>query len=699
MASPETLTRSVGVSVSRLEGVAKVTGQARYAAEYGFDDLVYAWPAQATVGRGRVAAIDTAAVLALPGVLAVITHDNAPRLTDPGDAELLILQDARVAYRGQIVALVIATTLETARAGAEAVPVSYDEEPADVVLTAEHAKLYTPEKVNPGYPADTEDGDPDAALAASAVVVDQPYSTPAEHNNPMEPHAATAVWDGDSLTVYDSNQGAASVHRSVARLFGLPPGDVRIVSEHVGGGFGAKGSARPPVVLAAMAAREVGRPARVVLTRQQMFALVGYRTPTLQRVRLGADADGRLRAIIHDAAEQTSTVLEFAEQTAVCSRMMYAAPARRTTHRVAALDVPTPRWMRAPGEAPGMYALESAMDELAEACGVDPVELRIRNEPDVDPESGLPFSSRSLVECLREGARRIGWQARPTRPGGWRDGRYALGLGVAASTYPARCAPSTATLRTVPDGTFVLEITAADIGTGARTAITQIAADELRVPMESVRIRIGDSDFGPAMIAGGSMGTTSWGFATVKACRELRAKTAGGVPGEGVEVRVDTAEDIKAMPKVARYAFGAQYAQVQVDMDTGEVRVPRLVGVFGVGRIVNARTARSQLIGGMVMGVSMALFEESLMDAVFGDYANHDFASYHIASNADIGDIDASWVDERDDTVNPMGIKGIGEIGITGTAAAVANAVHNATGIRVRDLPIRLDKLLERRVS
>jgi xanthine dehydrogenase YagR molybdenum-binding subunit len=435
---------------------------------------------------------------------------------------------------------------------------------------------------------------------------------------------------------------------------------------------------------------------RVTLSRQQQFSLVGYRTPTIQRMRLGADRSGCLTALDHEVFEQTSTVYEFAEQTALFSRVMYATPNLRTRHRLVALDVPTPRWMRAPGEAPGSFAVESAMDELAEACGVDPIELRVRNEPTVEPEGGRPFTSRNLVACLREGASRFGWADRDPVPAARRDGRWLIGSGVAASTYPARNAPSTASVSAEADGSFVVRVTAADIGTGARTALTQVAADELGVPLERVDVRIGDSDFGPAMVAGGSMGMASWSWAVVKACRELNARIEehGGVPDAGLIVRADTAEDIKAQPNLGRHAFGAQFAEVRVDVDTGEIRVPRLLGVFAVGRIVNTKTGHSQLVGGMTWGLSMALFEESLMDAQFGDYLNHDLAGYHIPAHADVQRIDVSWLDEHDDQLNPLGVKGIGEIGIVGTAAAIANAVYHATGHRQRHLPIRPDRVL-----
>jgi xanthine dehydrogenase YagR molybdenum-binding subunit len=699
MASTDTLVRTVGAPLARIEAREKVTGEARYAYEEPADGVLYAAPVQATVARGTIRSVDVGAALAVPGVVTVLTHWNAPRLGDVPDGELRILQSDRVAYRGQIVAAVVAETLEAAREAERRVVLAYAAEGHDVQLRSGHPRLYKPEKVNPAFPTDTEEGDVEAALAAADIKVDETYATPAFHNNPMEPHASLARWENGDLTVWDSTQGAASARATLARVFELAPERVRVISHHVGGGFGSKGTPRPNPVLAAMAAKVCERPVKVAMTRQQMFSLTGYRTPTIQRLRLGADRDGRLTAIAHDVEEQTSTVREFAEQTAVVTRTMYAAPNRRTTHRVAALDVPTPSWMRAPGECPGMYALESAMDELAIACGLDPIELRARNEPDVDPESGAPFSSRNLVACLREGAERFGWADRDPRPGMRRDGRWLVGTGVAASTYPVYRRPCEASARAEADGSFVVRVAAADIGTGARTALTQIAADALGAPVESVRVEVGDSAYGTAPVAGGSAGTASWGTAVHGACTALTralAEHGGGIPADGLECPYDSTADIEAQEKYSRHAYGAQFVEARVDVVTGEVRTPRVLGVFAAGRIVNPRTARSQLIGGMTMGLSMALYEESLLDLEFGDYLNHDFAQYHVAACADVAEIDATWIDEHDPHLNPMGSKGIGEIGIVGTAAAVANAVHHATGIRVRDLPIRLDKLLGR---
>ncbi|HEY3683808.1 MAG TPA: xanthine dehydrogenase family protein molybdopterin-binding subunit [Streptosporangiaceae bacterium] len=664
--------------MNRIEGRDKVTGRATYAVEYAVEGTAYAHIVGSTVARGRIRAIDTAEAYATPGVLDVLTYANAPE-TAVDNPELALFQSRDIAYRGQIVAAVIAESAEAARAGAAAVRVAYDAEPHDVTLRADHPGLYVPDKVNPSFPATTERGDVAAGLAEAAATVDVTYATPAEHNNPMEPHGALAAWDGDRLTVYDSTQGASTDRATIANVLRMPPERVRVVSPHVGGGFGSKGTTRAPAVLAALAARVAGRPVKIAITRQQMFDITGYRTPTVQRLRLGADTGGRLTALDHDVVEQSSTLVEFAEQAAVPSRMMYAAPALRTCHQLARLDVATPSWMRAPGECPGMYALESAMDELASALDMDPVELRIVNEPAYDQETGLPFSSRNLVACLREGARRFGWAGRDPAPGVRRDGRWLVGTGVAASTYPARRRPSRATATATGDG-YVVRIAAADIGTGARTALAVIAAEALETTRDRVHVEVGDSDLPEASLAGGSMGTSSWGSAVVRACEDLRKNGGTGA--------ADTADEIAGDTGFARHAFGAQFAEVRVDPGTGELRVARLLGVFAAGRIIDPVLARSQLIGGMTMGIGMALMEETRPDAEFGGWVNRDLAQYHVATCTDVHDVDAVWVDEDDPHLNPMGSKGIGEIGIVGTAAAIGNAVHHATGVRVRSLPI-----------
>ncbi|HEX4527789.1 MAG TPA: xanthine dehydrogenase family protein molybdopterin-binding subunit [Acidimicrobiia bacterium] len=683
---------------TRVDGPDKVAGRARYAAEHPMAELAYACPVTSTVARGEIVKIATDRATATPGVLAVLHWGDVPHASGHEDPELALFRSPMVSYRGQIVAAVVATTLEVAQEVAAQIEVEYRVEPHDVELRSEHPGLYTPAHVNPDFDTDSFVGDVEEGLARSAITVDVTYTTPAQHNHPMEPHACTAWWDGDHLTVVDSTQGPWRGRAGIAGALGLDPGQVRVIAQHVGGGFGSKGTTRAHSVVAALAARAVDRPVRCVLARRQMPAVVGHRTPSIQRVRLGADPDGRLLAISHDVVEQTSRIKEFAEQTAVATRHMYAAPNRRTTHRLVRLDVPTPAWMRAPGECPGMFALESAIDELATELGIDPVELRIRNEPTVDPESGLPFSSRNLVACLRDGAARFGWDGRDPTPRHERRGRWWVGTGVAASVYPARAAPSRARITIDDHRRYTVEIDAADIGTGARTALLIAAAEALAAPTTDIEVRIGDTNFGEAMIAGGSMGTASWTWAIVEAADALRARIAahdGRVPPEGLSAEAHTGASIEQLPDAARFTFGAQFAEARVDVDTGEVRVPRLLGVFAAGRIVSPVTARSQLVGGMTMGLSMALCEESRLDPEFGDFTRRDLASYHVAVNPDVGEVEAYWLDEDEPELGPLGAKGVGEVGIVGTAAAIANAVHHATGIRVRDLPITVDRFLD----
>ncbi|MFI1067134.1 xanthine dehydrogenase family protein molybdopterin-binding subunit [Streptomyces spororaveus] len=687
---------ALGSPARRREGREKVTGAARYAAEHTPPDCAYAWPVPATIARGRVISVDTAPATAVPGVIGVLTPYDAPRLGATDDPTLHLLQDPRVPHRGWYVALAVADTLEGARDAASAVRVGYESDPHDVTLSADHQRVYTPEEANGGHPAHREQGDADAELAAAPVRVDCVYAVGPLHNHPMEPHAAVADWDGGRrhLTVHDSSQGSGLVRSVLAALFKLTEDQVTVVSEHVGGGFGSKGTPRPHVVLAAMASRHYGRPVKLALPRAHLPATVGHRAPTLHHIRLGARTDGTLTALTHEITTHTSRIREFVEQAAVPARVMYAVPALRTTHRVVALDVPTPSWMRAPGEAPGMYALESAMDELAGILGIDPIELRVRNEPRTEPDSGLPFSSRHLVECLREGAERFGW-ARCREPR--REGPYLIGSGVAAATYPVLVAPSTARAHARPDGGYLVEINATDIGTGARTVLAQVAADALRVPLDSVSVAIGHTGLPAASLAGGSCGTASWGWAVHDACTALTARLERHhepLPAGGLSASANTTQSAKQKPPYSRHAFGAHFAEVRVDTVTGEVRVRRMLGVFAAGRILNALTARSQFKGAMVMGLGMALTEHSTMDAVFGDFTESDLAAYHVPAHADVPAIEAHWIDEHDKHLNPMGSKGIGEIGIVGTAAAIGNAFSHATGHRLRELPLTPDRVL-----
>ncbi|WP_050502539.1 xanthine dehydrogenase family protein molybdopterin-binding subunit [Streptomyces monomycini] len=697
---PAARPRAVGADRERADARDKVLGRAPYAFEHPMERPCYAHAVLSSVPRGRITAVDTEAARQEEGVITVLTYENAERLASTDDAELAILQGPEVAFRGQIVGAVIAETPEAAREAASLVRFTYAEEPHASELKPGESELYRPETANGGAGTDSELGDLDAAMEAAradpgAVALDETYRTAMTHCNPMEPHATIAVWQGDELTLYDSSQSVHGHRDTLAEVFGLDRARVHMICPYVGGGFGSKGEPHAHSVLAALAAREVsGRPVKLALTRQQMFTLVGYRTPTYQRVRLAAGADGRLTGIGMDAVEQTSRIKEFAEQSANPTRTMYAAPHRKTTHRLAALDVPVPSWMRAPGECPGMFGPEVAMDELAERLGLDPVEVRVRNDAPTDPETGKPFSSRNLVACLREGARRFGWQDRDPRPAVRREGRWLIGTGVASSAYPVNRQPgSVAAVQYRDDGRYRVGIGAADLGTGAWTVLAQIAADALDVPLDQVDLRIGDTALPKATVAGGSSGTAMWGSAIVAAARKFRERH-GHDPSPGDHAQAETPANPHA-ERFAMHAFGAQFVEVRVDADTGEVRVPRLLGVFAAGRIINPRTARSQLIGGMTMGLSMALHEETVTDPRYGLLVNHDLANYHITANADVHSIEAHSIDEDDPYVNPLGAKGIGEIGITGTAAAVVNAVRHATGVRVREVPVTLDKVLE----
>ncbi|HEX3832995.1 MAG TPA: xanthine dehydrogenase family protein molybdopterin-binding subunit, partial [Solirubrobacteraceae bacterium] len=589
---------AIGTSLQRIDGVLKVTGTAAYAFEQPVERPTYMHALLSQVARGTIVTVDSAEASAMDGVVLVLTYENAPRLADENNQELFILQDPEVHFRGQIVGAVVAESPEIAREAAARVRITYVERPHDVVLRADHPELYKPDQVNPSFETDTAEGDMAEAIGAASITIDQHYTTPMEHNNPMEPHATIAIHVGDALTLYDSTQGPFAVASSIAPLFGLEPQRVRVIAPHVGGGFGSKGTPHAHIVLAGLAAQMIpGRAVKLALTRQQMFSLVGYRTPTIQHVRIAADADGRLLGISNEVVEQTARIKEFAEQTAVPTRMMYAAASRLTAHRLAPLDVPVPSWMRAPGECPGMFAPEVAMDELAHAAGVDPVDLRILNEPETDPETGNPWSSRRLTECLRDGAERFGWSERHAQPASRHDDGWLVGLGVASAVYPVNRMPGTsARIIRLPDGRYCVHIAAADIGTGAWTSLTQIAADALGVSTEQIDLQIGDSSLPPASVAGGSSGTTTWGSGIVAAAERFREVHGDDPPG-GAAVTADTPENPDE-DDYAMYAFGAHFAEARVNAATGEIRVPRMLGIFDAGRIINPRLARSQFIGG-----------------------------------------------------------------------------------------------------
>ncbi|RSS80800.1 xanthine dehydrogenase family protein molybdopterin-binding subunit [Streptomyces sp. WAC06614] len=707
-------TGAVGACVPRREAREKVTGSARYTADESPPRLAHVAVVPAGIAYGRVTAVHPERALARPGVLAVLHAGACPRLHRTADPDLAVFQSPSVTCRGQFVAAVVAESAQTAREAARTVDVDYAVAPHRVDLdpgadpgaesgagTGVGSGLHRPPDRGSFFPTDCTHGDVEAALAHAPVRIEATYTTPVHHHHALEPHATVASWHDGALTVHDTTQGPSGTRDILAHLFGISPDRVRVVARHVGGAFGSKAAPKAQLVLAAMAALVVGRPVRTALTREQLSVVAGYRTPTVQRVRLGAEADGRLLAVSHVSYEQTSLTSDHAEYAAAPTRTMYAAPNRETRHWRTRLHVPSPTWMRAPGECPGMFALESAMDELAAACGVDPVELRLRNDTPYDPHSGLPFSTRDLAACLRLGAQRFGWAGRDrlrAEHAEHGDGRRLVGLGVAASTIPQYRFASRANARTDGHGHWTVRIAAVDLGTGARTALAQIAADALGVGLDRVTVELGDSAYPAASWAGRSSGTTSWGTAVVRACEALRAELVrrdGLVPVEGLEATADTLAELSAPRAHSQHAFGAQFAEVTVDRATREVRVTRLLGVFAIGRVINPVTVRSQLVGGMVMGLSTALCEEGAVDPVYGHFPTRDLAAYHVATYLDVPQIEAVWLDEEDYHTSPMGAKGVGEIGIVGTAAAIANAVHHATGHRIRSLPLNVRHLME----
>ena len=699
---------STGRPVDRVDGALKVCGRAPYAGDGRPGRTAVALIVQSRIAVGRIARIDREAAMMMPGVLAILAHDNAPRLPEGGRAgvsedagrENSLLQSDRVRYNAEPVALVVAESLEEARAAASRLRIEYEE--GEALLDFNEAMRNVEEPDTAGRsPPDKDWGDVERGFDAATVRIEATYTTPMEHHNPIEPHGAVAEWDGDTLTLHDSTQYVSGVRETLAKTFGIDEGKVRVVSPFVGGGFGTKGSVWSHVPLAAMAARVLRRPVKLVLDRTQMFGPVGGRPRTHQRLCLGAFGDGRLAAVRHDVVSHTSRFEEFVEASAQPTRALYACPNGSTTERIARMDVGTPTFMRAPGESTGTFALESAMDELALALGIDPLEIRLRNHADADPTSGRPWSSKKLRECYAEAAGRFGWQRRSPAPRSMRDGRWLVGWGLATATYPAHLDSATASATRLADGSFVVRSGTHDMGTGTYTVMTQIAAQALGVPMEAVRFELGDTRLPRAPTSGGSMTVASVGPAVVAACESLhrmlaQRKHETGPPFEVLEARGEAhpkSGDEEAQECACR-SFGAVFVEVRVDEDLAIIRVPRIVATYSVGRIINRKTATSQIRGGIIMGIGQALLEESLLDERYGRFANGNLAEYHVPVNADVGEIDVTFAAENDTAFNALGARGLGEIGITGIAGAIANAVFHATGRRIRDLPITLEKIL-----
>ncbi len=728
----------IGTAISRVDGRAKVTGAAKYAGEFSAPDLVYAYVVEATIPKGRILRIDTSEALGIGGVLDVLTHQNRPSMADTDRAykddvapekgsPYRPLYDDQIKFSGQPIALVLAEDWETAHFAASRVRIEYQPDAHATDLYAERDQAFVVEK--PEKPR----GDAGKAFAAADVRHEAEYFVPTEHHNPMELFASTVTWDGDGkLTVYDKTQGVQNVQRYLCSVFDMKSEDVRVISPFVGGAFGAALRPQYQVVLAVLGALSLKRSVRLVLTRQQLYAL-GYRPATIERLSLGATTGGMLESIMHEAIAVTSQFEEFSRNDTGWSALLYKCSNTRFVHRLARLDVPTSSDMRAPGAASGVYALECAMDELAVALKMDPVKLRLQCYSDRDQNENTPYTSKQLRECYLEGAAAFGWDRRNAEPRSMRDGTELVGWGMATGVWEALQMPAAVRIVLTANGHAEVACAASDIGTGTYTIMAQVAADMLGLPIDNVSIKIGDSTLPQTPVEGGSWiaATVSNAIATTAAAvrgellrlaqnmKDLPVADAkpedvtladGKIvskkdPSRSVSItdamrhgnvdRITQEKDnsFKDISGYARNTHSAVFAEVRVDEQLGVIRVTRVVSAVAAGRILNLKTARSQVMGGVVWGIGMALHEETLYDHHFGRVMNANIAEYHVPVNADVHDIDVIFVDEPDEIINPLGIKGLGEIGIVGVASAIANAVYHATGKRVRDLPITLDKL------
>ena len=742
----------LGKPLDRVDGRLKVTGEARYAADFSVPNMAYAVLVQSTFPAGTITRIDKARAIASSGVIAVLTSENVPKEmsppTTPPSGESYRLLDSQVYFSGQSIAVVVAETLEQAERGALLVTVEYEATSA-VARFEEHLdKAFIPGGSN--RPPTSKRGDFDSAVKTADAKIEQIYRTPTEHHNPMEPHATLSVWNGDNLTVYDSTQGVSTTAQNLAEQFGLLPEQVHVINPFVGGGFGCKGQSWLHVPISAMSAKVVGRPVKLVLTRRQLFTSNGHRPPTRQEVVYATDKLGKLVAIRHHNFNHTSERNLFMEPSGTQAATTYSCPNVDVEHKLVRVNVGSPTFQRAPGESSGSFSIESSMDELAWQLGIDPIELRLRNYAEKDESVNKPYSSKSLKECYSKCAEAFGWSKRIQKVGGMRDGKWLVGYGMSTATYPASFRASSAKALMYEDGTVRILCGTQDIGTGTYTILTQIAADAIKISPGQVRVNIGDSSLPSAPGSGGSCSAASAGSAVHMAAQGLRGKVIGyatgsedsvlsGLNSNELEVKDGRISSKKDPTKTMTYAeimkkynkkvvvqeafaepgvergvpsapipfgspppelaysmqgFGAHFCEVHVDPNFGMVRVVRWTGAFACGKILNEKTARSQFQGGIIWGIGMGLMEESLLDDKHARYVNTNLAEYHVPVNLDVPPIEIIMVDENDSLVNPIGVKGVGEIGVCGAAAAIGNAVYHATGKRVRDLPITLDKLL-----
>jgi xanthine dehydrogenase YagR molybdenum-binding subunit len=737
-------TKHIGISTNRVDGHDKVTGKARYAAEFTSPGLVYGVVVPSTITRGKIIRIDASEALELEGVLEVFTHENRPKLAAydtnfqdedaPPGSPFRPLFNEEVLFNMQPIALVVAETYELARYAASLVRVDYEKEPHCTDFEEQRAQAYVPEEYKSTTPPDPW-GKPEVAYNESEHKLTEEYAHPSQHHNPMEMHASTAVWEGDGrLTIYDKIQGVLNSQQYIMGVFGLKKEEVRVISPFVGGAFGSGLRPQYQLFMAVMAALELKRPVRVMLTRPQMFSF-GHRPKTVQRFSVGASADGTLRAVRQEVYAETSRFEDYSEDVVIWPGVLYTCNNVKLSHKLVGLDVYTPLDMRAPGGTSGIYALECAIDELSYKVGMDPVDFRLRNYSEKDRNEDKPFSSKELRECYRQGAERFGWKNRNPQPRSMREGHHLIGWGVANGAWEATQKPASARAVLTKEGKLTVSSATADIGTGTYTIMTQIAAESLGLPLTHVTFKLGDSSLPESPLEGGSWTASTVGSVVKLVCDKLGEKLLElaqkpndspfkGAKKEDIEL-VDGSIRLKNKRSAAitltgllrdneldlieveaestpaeeqknysLYSHSAVFVEVKVDEDLGTIKVTRVVSAIAGGRILNPKTARSQILGGVVWGIGMALEEEAVMDHHYGRFINHDLAEYHVAVNADVQDIEVIFVEEKDTMVNPLGVKGLGEIGIVSVAPAIANAVYHATGKRVRELPITLDKLL-----
>ena len=734
----------IGQAKKRVTGKLKVTGGAKYAAEFAIENLTHGVITTSTIAKGRIVNIDTKEAQAVPGVIAVITHQNAPQLpfqsipkeekisvASPGEYPQTLYTD-KIHFYGQPVAVTVAETLEQAEQAASLIQLEYEQEDhrVSVEQAAEIGQLITPESR-----PDKSRGNPEEALSNAEVSIDVNYTVPTEHHNPIEPHATIAIWSGDNLKIYDKTQWVKSVQQHLGSVFGISQENVSVISPFIGGAFGCAGRTWQQTTIAPIAAKVVNRPVKVVLSRKQMFSMTGHRPYTTQRIAMGASKDGRLTSIIHSATGEVASFETYTENVLNASRFLHACPNVQTKYRLAKLDISAPTFMRAPGEAQGVYALESALDELAYELNIDPLKLRQINYAERDPESNLPWSEKALRDCYKQGAEAFGWSKRNPEPRSMGENGFLIGYGMATGTYPMWRMQSVAKAHILSDGTAIVQSAASDMGPGTYTTMTIIASETLGIPSDRIKFELGDSSFPFAPPHGGSMTTASVGSAVKAVCEKARSQAlalakqhsdsplartkedelkvadgklfAGDNSSEGISYAEILAQanqesiEVEAASapgdekqKYSMHSFSATFVEVRVDELLGDINVTRVVSAIDVGRIINAKTATSQTIGGVVGGIGMALQEHTYQDTRYGNYVNSNLGEYHVPVNADIPEIEAIFCGKPDYNANPLGARGIGEIAIVGTAAAVANAIYHATGKRVRDLPITPDKLL-----